>query len=507
MRHVRSLTLLAALGLTGSAAAQSAPAVSSGKATAAAITAADVHARVAFLASDALKGRDTPSPGLEQAAQYIAQEFKTFGLRPAGDSGTFIQRWPFERRLLTAEGARVVLGRNPLIYQQDFFIIPGPQDSVSGAVMYAGQASAQTAALPASAKGQILVFYIPGDRAEGPWVQAVQSLLPAALAAQPQAVVLLLDPEFPADQVASLAISTAGSDALPVMLVGVRYDAAKAWFAAAGAQLDTVRARAAPDAAPMSNLTITMVARPQSSAARPPNVVGILPGSDPVLKDTYIVFSAHMDHVGVGPANAQGDSIYNGADDDASGTSAVIEVAQAFAALPVDQRPRRSLVFLLVSGEEKGLFGSRYFVDHPPAPIDRIVANINIDMIGRNHPDTVVAIGQEYSSLGPLAQQAAKAHPNLKLTVAPDLWPQEQLFVRSDHFSFAVKNVPAIFFTTGLHADYHQPSDEVQTLDTDKVARIAQLVYQLGLAVATSPQVPEWTEAGKAIIRRASGNE
>ncbi len=507
MRHVRSSLLLAALFLSSTALAQSAPAVSTGRASTAAITAADVHARVAFLASDALKGRDTPSPGLEQAAQYIANEFKSFGLRPAGDSGTFIQRWPFESRVLTATGARALLGNNPLIYAQDFFIIPGQRDSVSGVVRYVGQASAQTAPLPAGAQGQILAFYIPGDRPEGPWIQTVQSVLPVAFSAQPQAVILLLDPEFPADQIATIATSAAGGDGLPAMVVGVRYDAAKAWFAASGANLDTVRTRVGPDAAPMPGLNITMVARPEARSVRPPNVVGILPGSDPVLKDTYVVFSAHMDHVGVGAPNAQGDSIYNGADDDASGTSAVIEVAQAFAALPADQRPKRSLIFLLVSGEEKGLFGSRYFVDHAPAPIDKIVANINIDMIGRNHPDTVVAIGQEYSSLGPLAQQAAKAQPSLKLTVAPDLWPQEQLFVRSDHFSFAVKNIPAIFFTTGLHADYHQPSDEVQTLDTDKVARIAQLVFQLGKSVATNAEPPQWTEAGKAIIRRASGNE
>ncbi|MGH7459994.1 MAG: M20/M25/M40 family metallo-hydrolase, partial [Longimicrobiales bacterium] len=247
------------------------------------------------------------------------------------------------------------------------------------------------------------------------------------------------------------------------------------------------------------------VARPVKSGANPPNVVGILPGSDPVLKDTYVVFSAHMDHVGIGQPNAQGDSIYNGADDDASGTSAVIEVAQAFAALPANQRPKRSIIFLLVSGEEKGLFGSKHFVAHPPVPLDKIVANINIDMIGRNNPDTVVAIGQDYSSLGPLVQQVAKSNPNLKLTVAPDLWPQEQLFFRSDHFSFAERNVPAIFFTTGLHKDYHQPSDEAATIDTDKVSRIAQLTFQLAQAIANAPEPPSWTEAGRAALRAISG--
>jgi Zn-dependent M28 family amino/carboxypeptidase len=236
-------------------------------------------------------------------------------------------------------------------------------------------------------------------------------------------------------------------------------------------------------------------------------VVGILQGSDPALRDTYIVFSAHMDHVGVGAPNAKGDSIFNGADDDASGTSAVLELAQAFAALPAAQRPKRSLIFLTVSGEEKGLFGSQYFVEHTPVPLDKIIADINIDMIGRNNPDTVVAIGQEYSTLGDIVQQVAKSHAELKLVVAPDLWPQEKLFFRSDHFNFAVRNIPAIFFTTGLHADYHQPSDEVDTINTEKLARIAQLIFHLGQSVANNAEIPKWTEQGKAAMKAISGNE
>ena len=283
-------------------------------------------------------------------------------------------------------------------------------------------------------------------------------------------------------------------------LLGLRYDVAKAWLTQAGVDLDALRTRKTAELAPNAGVTLTMVARPVSSGGNPPNVVGILPGSDPVLKDTYVVFSAHMDHVGVGQPNAQGDSIYNGADDNASGTSAVLEVAQAFAALPAAQKPKRSIIFLLVSGEEKGLFGSKYFVEHPPVPLDKIVANINIDMIGRNNPDTVVAIGQEYSTLGPAVQQVAKANPNFKLTVAPDLWPQEQLFFRSDHFNFAARNIPAIFFTTGLHKDYHQPSDEVATIDTDKVSRVARLVFWLGYDIANSPTAPTWTDVGLKAI-------
>lgn len=355
MRKTLFLFFLAACssapGTTQVPANGQAPSEASGQANSpgtgvATITPADMRARIAFLASDELKGRNTPSPGLEAAAAYIADEFKSFGLQPAGDNGTYLQRYPYVARARRGAAAPV----NP----------------------------------------------------------------------------------------------------------------------------DT---------------------------AYPPNVVAILPGSDPALKDTYVVFSAHMDHVGVGQPDAKGDSIYNGADDDASGTSAVVEVAQAFASLPEAQRPKRSMVFLLVSGEEKGLLGSAWYADHPTVPLEKIVANVNIDMIARNSPDTVVAIGNEYSSLGPLVASIARQRPELGFTVVPDLWPEERFFFRSDHFNFARKEIPAIFFFAGVHADYHKPSDEIDTVDTDKAARIAKLVYYLADAIGNDPNPPKWTPEGLEAVR------
>jgi Zn-dependent M28 family amino/carboxypeptidase len=206
-----------------------------------------------------------------------------------------------------------------------------------------------------------------------------------------------------------------------------------------------------------------------------------------------------MDHVGIGAANAAGDSIYNGADDDASGTSALVEMAQAFSLL--EEAPLRSLVFLNVSGEEKGLLGSRWFSDHPTVPIDRVVANVNMDMIARNAPDSIVVIGQEYSSLGPLVQQVAAEHPDLGLTVSGDIWPEERFFFRSDHFNFARLEIPALFFFAGVHEDYHQPSDHVETLDLDKAARVARLAFWTAHAIADSPQAPTWTPQGLEDVR------
>ena len=318
----------------GSAAAGERRASSAVHAAANTITAGEMREHIAFLASDALRGRDTPSPGLDSAAAYLVREFTRLGLQGGAGEGQFIQRFPIRR----------------------------------------------------------------------------------------------------------------------------------------------------------------------SGPAVAPNVVAIFPGSDPTLRNEYVVLSAHIDHVGVGRP-VRGDSIYNGADDDASGTSALLEVAEAFASM--QQRPARSILFLGVSGEEKGLLGSAWFSDHPTVPIESIVANVNIDMIGRNAPDDVVVIGKNYSSLGPLVEDVAAANRQLLgLTPADDRWPQERFFFRSDHFNFARKEIPAVFFFAGTHEDYHEPSDEVELIDADKAARVARLAFLTSHAIAVDPQRPRWTEAGLAEVRR-----
>jgi Zn-dependent M28 family amino/carboxypeptidase len=228
---------------------------------------------------------------------------------------------------------------------------------------------------------------------------------------------------------------------------------------------------------------------PPQRDARAPNVVALLEGSDPALKGEYLVFSAHMDHVGVGePVN--GDSIYNGADDNASGTAAVLALAEAFAR--GRERPRRSLIFLTVSGEERGLWGSAYFASHPPVPLDSIVAALNIDMIGRNWRDTIVAIGKEHSDLGARVDSIAGEHPELNMSTIDDPWPNEQFYFRSDHYNFARRGVPALFFFSGTHADYHGPDDEPDRIDIEKETRVARLLYHVGLHIANAAARPVW---------------
>ena len=434
------------------------------------ITATDMRNRIAYLASDALRGRDTPSPGLDTAAAWIAREFQRLGLEPGGENGTFFQRYPFVVRTLTGDAEWPGLR-----YGADFFVWPGtPLDIAGDLVVFKGDLHDAEAA---TMRGRVVVTQVNG-RMDRTWRTAVNSARNAVQLAGATGLIVVLD----------TAITEAN----------IKEAAANSMTTRTASPLTSV-AFVRPSALKQSTGPISIKIPANVVDHRPPNVAGILRGSDPALRDTYVVLSAHMDHVGVGRPDATGDSIYNGADDDASGTSAVIEIAEAMAALP--QKPARSVLFLLVSGEEKGLLGSRYYSDHPTVPAKSIVANVNIDMIGRNAPDTVVAIGQEYSTLGPLMHDIVRTHPELGLTASKDLWPQERFFFRSDHFNFARLEIPAIFFFSGTHEDYHRPSDEVEKIDADKAARIARLAYYLTREIATRTEAPQWTPEGLREVR------
>jgi Zn-dependent M28 family amino/carboxypeptidase len=204
-----------------------------------------------------------------------------------------------------------------------------------------------------------------------------------------------------------------------------------------------------------------------------------------------------MDHVGVNGANVQ-DSIWNGADDDASGTAGVLALAAAFARSPA----RRSMIFLTVSGEEHGLWGSEWFVANAPVPVTQIVANLNLDMIGRNWRDTIVAIGKEHSDLGRTLARVNAAHPELRMAAIDDLWPRENFYMRSDHFNFARRGVPVLFFFNGTHDDYHGPGDSPDKIDAEKASRIVRLVYYLGQEIGNTNERPKWeAESYRRIVR------
>jgi Zn-dependent M28 family amino/carboxypeptidase len=177
----------------------------------------------------------------------------------------------------------------------------------------------------------------------------------------------------------------------------------------------------------------------------------------------------------------------------------VIELAEAFSRSGA--RPKRSLIFMTVSGEEKGLYGSAYYSSHPTVPLGQVVANINLDMIGRNWPDTIVAIGREHSDLGPTLERVQAAHPELNMVAVDDRWPQESFYTRSDHFNFAKKGVPILFFFNGTHDDYHQVGDSPEKIDSDKEARILKLLFYLGQEIANALERPKWNPADYSISK------
>ena len=475
------------------------------------ITPEDMRAAIATIADDSMGGRDTPSPGLDKTAQWIADRYAEFGLAHAGDDGTFFQRYAFPLRALDTAGAHfgsVVDGENVMLtYGEDYFVAAATpfEDRAMGhgSLVWVPRSADGSWPEVESARGQVMVVSLPGTY-DRDWRIAAAQARRTAQTAGARALVVALDEDFPAiafERLSELAAEPSRSlvdpDEIPAFYL--RPAAAAALLARGGLDLAALVAgsgepRVVPGVDTHFSADAVIV-----EEATAPNVVAVLRGSDPELADTYVVFSAHMDHVGVGSPNAAGDSIYNGADDDASGTAALVEMAEAFSVL--EEAPRRSLVFLNVSGEEKGLLGSRWFTEHPTVPVDRIVANVNMDMIARNAPDSIVVIGQEYSSLGPLVESVAVEHQDLGLTVSEDPWPEERFFFRSDHFNFARLEIPALFFFAGVHEDYHQPSDELDKLDLDKATRVARLAFWTAHAIADSPAAPTWTEQGIQEVR------
>jgi len=463
---------------------------------AASVTAADVARRVGIIADDSMMGRDTPSRGLELTAKYVADQFRSFGLRPAGDSGSFLQRYPITRRRFEAESSTVVFkaGRTTAEarFNRSARYVQGQVSGrpTAGPVVLVGGALDPDAVGRLPLRDKIVLYPIVGT---GAGAERTTQVTRALKLAKPTAVVLLVD--LPADTYAERIPNTAiPRTAVDLKLTAppiVEVNEAAVASALRAAQVDAgaVRTGTKPVYRELPDLRLTVTLKDSVlSALTAPNTVGMLEGSDRVLRNEYLVFSAHMDHIGITPGLP--DSINNGADDDGSGTTGVIELAEAFSRSGA--RPKRSIIFLTVSGEEKGLWGSRYFSEHPPVPLGQVVADLNIDMIGRNWRDTIVAIGKEHSYLGATLERVNRAHPELDMTAIDDRWPEERFYFRSDHYNFARKGVPILFFFNGVHPDYHQPSDSPDKIDSEKESRILRLLYYLGRAVGDAPERPKW---------------
>jgi hypothetical protein len=460
---------------------------------AATITADDLIRQIGVIAHDSMLGRDTPSPGLEATARYVAAEFKRLGLRPGGDRGTFFQRYAITRRKLDVERSAVVLRgsgeetRFPLSARARLAQGSVPSAPLQGRlVLYGGALSAGDAAkVPFRDR---IVLVVADETRNG-----TQALLRDLVLGGAGAILI----PSGADS-ATFAARLAGQarertavgvdDGQPPILLLLGSALGQA-LAPEGVDLAATRAATTPVVRELTDVSAELALKEIVVASdSAPNAIGVLEGSDPKLRHEYVLFTAHMDHIGVTPGVA--DSINNGADDDASGTAGVIELAEAFS--QPGARPRRSLVFMTVSGEEKGLWGSHYWSERPTVPIKDVVANINMDMIGRNWADTIVAIGKEHSDLGSALERVSRRHPELRMTAIDDRWPDERFYFRSDHYNFARKGVPILFFFNGVHEDYHQPSDEISKVNADKEARILRLVFYLGTEVANTTARPRW---------------
>ncbi len=466
------------------------------------ITEADVRRRIFLIADDSMGGRDTPSPGLDKTANYVASEFKRLGLKPGGDNGGYLMRYPIARKQLLAGRSTIGFTNGSenvnATFERGAALIGGPTNGeIHGSVVLLG-GPINSDSIPESAvKGKVVV-YVPqatDQRLNRTGLRQLQQLGTAGAAG----VVVVVSSDTAFAQYASIQSfprTVVGiSRAVPIAAILERGVVQQ--VPDAGDQFDQIRAAPNMVLVPMPDWTGTIRLQDTTlTQAFAPNTVGILEGSDPALRNEYLVFSAHMDHIGTagrpgaGCRPREGDSICNGADDDGSGTVGIMELAEAFS--QPGARPRRSVIFLTVSGEEHGLWGSEHFTNNPPVPMGQIVADLNADMIGRNWKDTIVAIGREHSDLGATLSRVNAAHPELHMAAIDDRWPEERFYFRSDHYNFAVKGVPILFFFNGTHEDYHQPSDSPDKIDAEKESRIVRLLFYLGQEVANAAQRPKW---------------
>jgi Zn-dependent M28 family amino/carboxypeptidase len=524
--------------------------------TASGITASEIDGHLRFLSHDLLEGRAPATRGGELAAQYLAAQLRAFGVAPAGVNGTYFQRVPIDVVAADSATLRVrggvaygdtAMGHFSLRYPQDVVVWAGsatPSSAAGGDVIFVGYGSTAPeyrwddfkdvdvrgkillvlvndppapAAEPNLFGGRAMTYYgrwtykfeeaerrgaagalivHTTERAGYPWHTVVgswakeQRMLPR----DPKAPPPLGFRGWITDSAATALLRRAGLD-----LVELRRRAESRSF------------RPVP-----TGVSINVAFRNTVRHLHSDNVVGVVRGRDPALREQYVAYSAHWDHLGIGPA-VNGDSIYNGALDNASAVADLLAVARVASQSPP---PRRSLLFVFVTAEESGLLGSAYFAQSPTVPIERIVANINVDggnLKGRTRD--IKALGENKSSLGPMLAAMIRM---MDLRISPEEHPERGYFYRSDHFSFAKVGVPAIWIEEGTDVvgkpsgwgsawdeeytarRYHQPSDEYRPdFDLSGAVQLSEILLRFGLLVANAPRAPTWNpDAEFAALRR-----
>jgi hypothetical protein len=526
----------------------------------------DLREWLTYIASDDLQGRDTFSAGLGLAASYIEAHLKEWGVRPAGDDGGYLQTVRVLGVKSTSHSTVTVdLGGERRTFTEDAVRFPGNAGANQrvtlshveflGYGLDAPQASHEDYQ-GHDVKGAAVVWLGPAGPA------AIDPSLTRLLAGRSRyaiderlaAAVISAAPEQRAGRAGRAGGPAApgnGRGAIPAAdfttterldhLVPPRVTGNDAFFEflfsrAPVKYADLKKKADAREPLPsfrLDGVTLTFDVNTDYEVVRTQltqNVVAVVEGSDPQLKQSYVAFGAHYDHVGYaegevvsGPdgvrrlgapgfvtAGAENDRIWNGADDDGSGTVTLMALARAYALGP---RPKRSMLFVWHAGEERGLWGSRYFVDHPTVDLARVVAQLNVDMVGRNRDDnaseasTVYLVGSDRISTE-LDQIARAANESLSRPLHLDYelndpYEPEQSYTRSDHYSYASRGIPIIFFHNGHHPDYHANTDEVSKIQFDKMARIAELIYATGVRLGNLDHAPvrdrQGARTGKAL--------
>jgi Peptidase family M28 len=473
--------------------------------TEAAITAADLRERLQVVAHDSMQGREVGTPGMRRATDYLVRELARLGLRPAGDDGGYERRVDLVRTAVAYEATLDGAALGPAEMFPVSGIVqgmpPGARISGQGRLVYGGyvvdpRITPDIDLSPEQLQGNVLILRLgaaPGSQAGSQPRFNVPQLLGEG--SPLQAVVLVAEGDLAdfweyggrivrngAIVPAAAAAQAAAPGTGPMI------------FMAEPGAVERLVGRTLADARPGPELGLFRFdVRTTSAPIQASNVAAVLPGSDPARAGQYVAIGAHHDHDGIGVAEG-GDSIFNGADDDGSGTVAVLEIAERLASLPAAERPARSILFVWHTAEEKGLLGSDQFTRDPSVPRDSIVAQLNIDMIGRNSPDSLYLVGSRRISteLGDAVEAVNAAQPRpFFFDYSMDVQGHpERIYCRSDHFNYARYGIPITFFTTGLHPDYHKVSDEVERIDFDKLARVARLIGDVAVEVAGRPARP-----------------
>jgi hypothetical protein len=498
-----------------------------------------IRADMRFLADDLLEGRATGARGHEIAAKFVASEFEAMGLEPAGENGTYFQSVPLRSTRPDEDHTTLSIVRGgkeeTLIFRQDFISggDPGRKDtSVEAPVVYVGfgvtapeQKYDDYAGVEAKGKIAAFVYGAPAGFESTMRAHYSSGVTKAQNAAAHGAVgtILLDSPALEqvysfTDRVSDLAFpgmrwldaQRQPNDYFPVLrgTAMVSMEGTAKVLEGSGKSTDEIYA-AAKEGKPLSlplpvTAKIKIVSRHED--VHSPNVVARLQGSDPKLRDEYVVYTAHLDHLGIGePVN--GDNIYNGALDNASGSASLLEIARAYSQMK--PHPRRSILFVSVTGEEEGLLGSDYFAHYPTVSKDSLVANINMDgNLALLWPiEDVVARGAEHSTFDAAVHDAAH---QLMLDVSPDPYPEDVLFIRSDQYSFVKRGIPSLFLSAGKKSSnpnikpeeirriwvatrYHKPQDDMnQPFDFESGAKFARYSFLVGYLIAQKNERPAW---------------